>query len=125
MHDFSTAQAFADAITKKVKSKKLKEMQVFIAIGALLGLNPGQVEFWLLEMLKKKFGDKVDIRIFTEVIQPEIKCKCGFAGAVESFEAGHDMAHHGVFEMKCPKCGAEDYEIVKGRETQVSGIKAK
>ncbi len=125
MHDIALMQSIADAVAEKLKGQKVREIKLGIAIGALHFVDSEHAEFWLQQLLRKQFGDKLKTKISVEILKPEIKCGCGFQGAVEKFNATHEMAHAGLIEIKCPKCGSKEAEIVKGKECVIKEIKAK
>jgi Zn finger protein HypA/HybF involved in hydrogenase expression len=122
MHDIALMQSIADAVAEKLKGQKVKEIKLCIAIGALHFVEAEHAKFWLQQLLCKQFGDKLKTKIRVEAIKPEIKCGCGFQGAVKSFETTHEAAHAGIFEIRCPKCGSKEAEIVKGKECVIKEI---
>ncbi len=124
MHDVSEAQALADAILKAIEGRKPGEIEVDVSLGALRLVSPKEVEFWLKEILRKSLGDGLKVKANITIVNPEIKCKCGFKGEAV-FKTSEETAHFGIYEMKCLECGSEDYEIVKGRECTLLGIRAK
>ncbi len=125
MHDVALMQGIVDVVLEKVKGRGVKEIELDIAIGALKHVHGENVKFWLQEMLKKELGNDLKVKLHLETTLPEIKCGCGFRGKVQNFRVTHDMAHMGVFEMHCPKCGSADYELIKGNDCFIKGIKAK
>lgn len=125
MHDIALMQSIADAVTEKLKGEKVKEIKLGIAIGALHFVDSEHASFWLQQLLRKQFSDKLKTKIRIETIKPEIRCGCGFQGAVEKFNATHEMAHARIFEIRCPKCGSKEAEIVKGKECLIKEIKVR
>ena len=125
MHDIALMQSIADAVTEKLKGEKVKEIKLGIAIGALRFVEAEHAKFWLQQLLRKQFGDKLKTKISVETVKPEIKCARGFQGAVEKFNATHEMAHAGIFEIRCPKCGSKEAEIVKGKECLIEELRWK
>ncbi len=123
MHDMGIIQGIVDAVLENAKGQAVKEIELDIAIGALKHVHGANVKFWVEEMLKKEFGEKLKVKLNVETTHPEIKCGCGFNGKVEDFEVTHDMAHLGLYEMSCPKCGSKDYEIVKGNGAEIKGMR--
>ena len=125
MHDIALMQSIADAVAEKLRGKKVKEISLGISIGALHFVDSQHAEFWLRQLLRKEFGEKLKVKAGIETIKPEIRCGCGFRGAVKSFSATHEMAHAGLVEMRCPKCGSREAEIVKGKECLIEELKWK
>lgn len=123
MHDVSVAQAVAEAVTKKLKGKPVKEIEIDLEVGQLRFHDPGQVKFWIKEILKKEIGENLKVKTSIRVIKPDIRCKCGFKGPAGSVKTTAELAHHGIYEMKCPKCGSQDVEIEKGNECLLRGVR--
>jgi len=122
LHDIAVVQSFLDAIVEKVEGRKVGSVKATLAIGALRFVENENVKFWMQEMLKKEFGESTKTEIKVETILPSIKCGCGFEGDVKDFEVTHDMAHLGIFEMHCPKCGGKNFEITKGRDCALTSL---
>ena len=123
MHDVSVAQAVASEILKRAGGRKMREVEIDVSLGSLRFHDTGQVSFWLQEILRKDLGKGLLVKTNIDTIKPVIKCGCGFAGAVESAETAEELAHHGVFEMKCPRCGSGECEIEHGNECLVRRVK--
>ncbi len=123
MHDISVAQSVAGQIIEKLKGRKPKRIEISMQVGKLRFHDTSQVEFWLDELLKKEFGEKLKVKADIRIIEPRIKCSCGFEGPVESVHTDEDSAHHGVYVMNCPKCGSDDYELVSGNECEVKDVR--
>lgn len=119
MHEISIAGAIIDSVlecAKKNDAKKVEE--VFIEIGELTALNPGQLKF-IFETITKGTvaeGAKYDIKI----VKPQINCrKCSYSGNIEFFE----KLHFFLPIIKCPECNDADIDIIAGRECCVKKIK--
>jgi Zn finger protein HypA/HybF involved in hydrogenase expression len=123
MHDVSVAQAVADAVLKKLKGKKIKGIEIDLDVGMLRFHDPEQVKFWIKEILRKEMGEGLDVRTSIKVIKPGIKCGCGFKGTTNSVETTEELAHHGVYEIKCPKCRSLDVEVKHGNECLIRSIR--
>ncbi len=123
MHDISVAQAVSADIIEKLRGRKPKKIEIFMEVGKLRFHDTSQVEFWLNELLKKEFGEKLAVKADIKIIEPKIKCRCGFQGSVESVRTDEDSAHHGVYVMNCPKCNSDDYELVSGNECNVKDVR--
>lgn len=119
MHEISIAGAIIDAVldaAKKNDAEKVKE--VFIEIGELTALNPGQLKF-IFETITA--GTPAEgARYNIEVIKPLIRCrKCSYEGPIEFFEKMHFF----LPVIKCPQCKEADVDIIAGRECCVKKIK--
>jgi len=125
MHDMSVAQSVCGEIIPRLKKKKPSRISIEMEVGELRFHSTEQVEFWIKEIMKKEVGEGIEIKVSIEKVEPEIKCRCGFQGKVdhEHVHTTEELSHHGVFEMKCPKCGSEDYEIVKGNDVLLKNVK--
>jgi Zn finger protein HypA/HybF involved in hydrogenase expression len=127
MHDISVAQAVAGEIIGKLKARggkaRPKRIEISMELGKLRFHDTSQVEFWLNELLKKELGEKLSVKADIKIIEPEIKCRCGYKGKVEDVSADEELSHHGVYVMNCPKCNSDDYELVSGNECRVLNVK--
>ncbi len=122
MHDISVAQAVAEAVLKRLGGKKAGSIEIELGVGQLRFHDPEQVGFWIREILKKEIGKDVKVRTSIEVIKPELRCGCGFKGEAELEGGSHELAHHGVYEMRCPKCGSADAEVEHGDECVIKKV---
>ena len=125
MHDISVAQAVVDGIIKKLggKAKTVKGIEIDLGVGQLRFHDPEQVKFWIDEILKKEIGPGLEVRTRIDVIEPGIRCKCGFKGPAGSVKTSDELAHHGIYEIKCPGCGSHDVEIVKGNDVFIKDVR--
>jgi Zn finger protein HypA/HybF involved in hydrogenase expression len=116
MHDVSVAQAIADEVLKRLGGKRPEEIGIELVLGSLRFHDTEQVEFWLNEIMGRELGKSVKITLKARTAEPRIRCRCGYIGKVEDVGTTEELAHHGVYEMKCPKCGSKEYEITSGDE---------
>jgi len=119
MHEISIAGAIIDAVLDAAKKNNaIKVEEVFLEIGELTALNPGQLKF-IFETIS--VGTEAEgARYNIEVIRPLINCKrCSYNGPIEFFEKLHFL----LPVIKCPKCGEADVDIIAGRECCVKKIK--
>ena len=123
MHDISVAQAVADGIIQKLEGKTAKRIEIDLGVGKLRFHDTGQVSFWINEILKKEFGPGLKVKTTIEVIEPGISCECGFLGPAGSIEISDELAHHGIYEIECPKCGSHEIEIEKGNECLIREVR--
>ncbi|MCX6798500.1 MAG: hydrogenase/urease maturation nickel metallochaperone HypA [Candidatus Diapherotrites archaeon] len=125
MHDAAVVQGIAGAVLGKLRGRKIKELKLVVAVGALRHIHDDDLVFWLTEMLRKEFGEGLEVKVSVETVRPSIKCGCGFKGAVKNFTVTHDMAHLGLWEMGCPKCGCKEFELLGGNDVLLKKIEAK
>ncbi len=118
----SVAQAVSEGIIEKLKGKRPKKIDIKMEVGKLRFHNTDQVEFWLNEILRKEFGDQLSVKADIKVIEPTIKCSCGYNGSVEDVHTDEEGSHHGIYEMKCPKCGSDEYELASGNECNIISV---
>ena len=125
MHDISVAQAVADSITKKLKEKarEAKAIDIDLSVGRLRFHDPEKVRFWINEILNKENGPGLKVTTSIEVIEPSIKCQCGFEGTAGSIDTSEELAHHGIFEIECPECGSHEVEIQHGNEVSIRDVR--
>ena len=128
MHDISVAHAVTESIIKKlhknkVKIKKIREIEIGLDLGLLRFHDTEQVRFWINGILKKELGNSVKVKTRFNIIEPVIKCRCGFEGSVNSIKTDEELAHHGIFEIKCPKCKSAEISLEKGNECVISGLR--
>ncbi len=119
MHEISIAGAIMDAVLDAAKKNDAKKVsEVFIEIGELTALNPGQLKFIFETISAGTVAEGARYNI--GVVKPLINCKiCGYNGAIEFFE----KLHFFLPVIKCPKCGETDIDIIAGRECCVKKIK--
>lgn len=122
MHDMSVAQMVAEEIVSKLEGKKPKSIEIEMDVGTLRFHDTSQVEFWVNELLKKEFGNELKVKANIGVIEPMIKCDCGFEGKVYDVHTDDELAHHGIYDMKCPKCSSDEYELSQGNEVVLKKI---
>lgn len=125
MHDISVAQAFMDSILETLEGRKPREIKLKLAVGKLRFVEPAHIKQLLAEMMTSKFGESLKVKISVQTIEPEIECRCGFRGKASRIKTTHEMAHMGIFEMHCPNCRGDEFDVVKGRECLLLEIKAK
>ncbi len=119
MHEISIAGAIVDAVLDAARKNEARKVEdVFIEIGELTALNPGQLKFIFETITRGTVAEGARYNI--EVIKPLIECrKCSYRGAIEFFE----RLHFFLPVIKCPECGGTDVDIIAGRECSVKKIK--
>ncbi|MBN2330552.1 MAG: hydrogenase maturation nickel metallochaperone HypA [Candidatus Aenigmarchaeota archaeon] len=122
MHDISVAQAVADAIMKSLRGKVPRRLDIELELGKLRFHDPEQVRFWIDEILKKELGNGLEIKTGISIIDPVIKCACGFEGVPEDSGTDPDLAHHVLLEVRCPECGSAETSVKNGNECRLSKL---
>ncbi len=122
MHDMSVAQMVAEEVTEKLAGKSPKSIEIEMDVGALRFHDTSQVDFWIKELLQKEFGRKLKVKTSIGTLDAKIKCGCGFRGKVYDVEADDELSHHGIYDMKCPSCGSDEYDLVQGNEVLLKRI---
>ena len=122
MHDMSVAKMVAEEVVSKLEGKKPEKISVEMDVGSLRFHDTSQVEFWIKELLHAELGKKVKVNASINKLRSEIKCSCGFEGKPNEKENNHELLHQGIFTMKCPNCGSDEYELVQGNEVVLKKI---
>jgi hydrogenase nickel incorporation protein HypA/HybF len=106
MHEFSIAyDIYATARTTALEHHAREVTRVFVEIGEMAMVNPGQVQF-LFEALSEEEPLLRGASLECTVVPPLSRCSCGYEGD-ERFV--------------CPRCGGLP-ELVRGREIRVINI---
>ena len=123
MHDMSVAQMVAEEVISNLEGKKKpKRIGIEMDVGSLKFHDTDQVEFWIKELLQKEYGKRLKVSAEITKLGSEIKCECGFEGAPNEKENDHELSHQGVYTMKCPSCGSDEYSITQGTEVVLKKI---
>ncbi|MCE8424494.1 MAG: hydrogenase maturation nickel metallochaperone HypA [Candidatus Methanoperedens sp.] len=119
MHEISIAGAIFDAVIDAAgKNNATRVKEIFIEIGELTALNPGQLKFIFETISKGTVAE--DAKYDIKVIKPLINCrKCSYNGQIEFFE----RLHFFLPVIKCPQCGDIDVVLKEGRECCVKKIR--
>lgn len=107
----------------RLQGNDIGRVMIELQVGELRFHDPEQVRFWISEMLRQQIGSDLSVKTSIRVIKPELRCKCGFSGPADIAEADHELAHHGVYDPECPKCGSADCEIEHGNECQIKSVR--
>lgn len=122
MHDMSVAQMVAEEVISKLEGKKPKSINIEMDVGSLRFHDTSQVEFWIKELLQQEFGKKLKVSADIKKLDSKIRCDCGYEGDADESGNDHELMHQGVFTMKCPGCGSDEYEITQGNEVVLKKI---
>ena len=110
----ATSQSIAELVLKEAKDREAKRvLKVEIEIGALTFLNPEQVDFWVQMSFQGTLAEGAELRI--TAIEPVVVCPaCGYQGPLQIEE--DPLFHQALPRLQCPKCGATELRIERGRE---------
>ncbi|UCD03013.1 MAG: hydrogenase maturation nickel metallochaperone HypA [Candidatus Aenigmatarchaeota archaeon] len=123
MHDRSVAYSVSEEVKQKLEGKSPKKIEIVMSVGSLKFHDTTQVDFWIRELLQKEFGRELKVSTNIGTIDAIIKCDCGFKGKVYDIPVDEDLAHNGIFDLKCPKCSSPDeYNLVQGNEIVLKKI---
>ncbi len=121
MHDMSVAHAVTEAIIKSLGGKVPESIDLELEVGKLRFHDTEQVEFWIAEMLRKEIGKGIQVRTSISIVEPTIRCECGYEGSADGI-TDNDLSHHGIFEVRCPKCGSMETSIKNGKECRIVNL---
>lgn len=123
MHDMSVAYSVSEEVKQKLEGKSPKKIDIVMSVGSLRFHDTSQVDFWIRELLQQEFGKALEVKTNIGTIEAEIKCDCGFLGKVYDVHVDDDLAHNGIFDLKCPKCSSPDeYSLIQGNEIVLKKI---
>ena len=120
MHEYTISISIAKTVlTSAEENQAQKVVAINLEIGALVFLNPEQVEFWLKELFRETIAKEAEIRI--KNIKPKLKClDCGYEGEMK-FE--DNSIYHIYFpSFFCPQCSSYNIQIIRGRECLIRNI---
>lgn len=103
MHDVRVAEQIIAAARPFGTVKR-----VVVAVGELSGMEP--------EELRETLQTMTSWQVETRVVAGNIRCACGFTGAPEILEQGHDYCL-----FRCPDCKKKP-EVVAGGEIMLVGV---
>jgi len=119
-HEMSVAQGIAQAIVKTAEREEaVKVAKINLEIGELTFLNPEQVIFWLVELLKDSVSEEAEIEY--KEVRAKVRCeKCSYEGPLEVHE--DPLFHRSLPVFACPECREGSLKILEGRDCIVSSI---
>jgi len=118
MHEYSLIKEIVDTVLEKAKEYNAKSVvKVEIDVGELKFLTDEQAQYLFRELSKGTILENAKLEI--NYVSSEIYCrKCGYKGKAEHLE---EIDPHFPI-IKCPKCGEEFVEIVRGNECIIKNI---
>ena len=110
MHEFSIATRLLELVEEQARRAGARRVaSVKVVVGKLSGVVP--------ELLREafEFCSKGTLAEGAELVieEPPLRCRCRACGAEYEPEA---------FSLKCPNCGAADFEITSGRELLLESL---
>ncbi|MGD9496607.1 MAG: hydrogenase maturation nickel metallochaperone HypA [Armatimonadota bacterium] len=121
MHDVTAAQSIAHAVLEAARGRSVTRVeQIRLTLGAMTMLDAEQLEFWLQQMLRGTIADGA--RIDIQQLPLTVRCPaCGFEGELP---VPDDPIYHLMpYVPACPRCDAEELEVVGGGECVVESIR--
>ncbi|PIU67911.1 MAG: hydrogenase maturation nickel metallochaperone HypA [Armatimonadetes bacterium CG07_land_8_20_14_0_80_40_9] len=120
MHEYTISSSIAKTVlTSAEENQAHKVVAINLEIGALVFLNPEQVEFWLKELFRETIAKEAKIRI--KNIKPRIKClDCNYEGAMKVDD--NLLYHIMIPSFFCPQCSSRQIMVEKGRECLIKNI---
>ncbi|MCX8188944.1 MAG: hydrogenase nickel incorporation protein HypA [Nitrososphaeria archaeon] len=128
MHEWALAEAIIYTVTEIAEREQLKEVsRVDVKVGELQQVDLETIKFALAQLKRGKLKN-TEFRI--ETIKARLKCRiCEHAWNFDKNELDQEVAEaiHFVPEVahsfiKCPKCGAQDFEFVEGRRMYIESV---
>lgn len=120
MHEYTISSSIVKTVLTSAKENRARKvMAVNLEIGALVFLNPEQVEFWIKELFRETIAKEAKIRI--KNIKPRIKClDCNYEGEMKLED--NLLYHLCSPSFFCPQCSSYNIQIVRGRECLIRNI---
>ncbi len=118
MHEFSLALSMVEYLEKVAKDHGLeKVLEVHVRLGGLTHVNPEQLAFAFKLAAEGTLLEGAKLRIRRR----SIKGKCLRCGKTFIIRRGQKPIFQE--EIKCPRCGSEEFTLVDDRELVVERIK--
>lgn len=119
MHEYSVAMGIYETVLDvALKNNATKVISVDLELGELTHINPVQLSFCFEAVAKGSLLERTDLNVIK--VAPEIRCKCGYEGSINTEQQTfYDL----ILNLRCPKCGNPAPELTSGREINVRDIK--
>jgi len=110
MHELSITQKIFDIVVEQAeKEDAIAVKKINLVIGEMTGIVSDSVEFYFGFLSKGTIAE--DAELVVRTIPTRAKCRnCG-----KTFQLGQ-------FEWVCPGCGANNMEIIEGKELFIESI---
>jgi len=128
MHEWALAEAIIYTVTEIAEREGFREvLSVNVKVGELQQVDLETIKFALTQ-LKRGRLEKAEFKVDT--VKAKLKCRvCGEVWDFDKSKLDDEVAEaiHFVPEvahsfMKCPKCGAQDFEFVEGRRMYIESV---
>ena len=105
MHELSIVQSLVKMADYSARSNNAQKVKFIVfEVGGMTGVEPRYVREYYPEVCARTLLEGSEIRI--EEVTPLVFCReCG-----NSYELPDDQ------HLSCPKCGAENYEVLEGNK---------
>ncbi len=118
MHEFSLALSMVEYLEKVAKDHGLeKVLEVHVRLGGLTHVNPGQLAFAFKLAAEGTVLEGAKLKIKRR----SVKGRCLSCGKVFTIRRAQNFILQE--EVKCPRCGSEEFTLVDDRELVVERIK--
>ena len=118
MHEYSLAIGLMESVLGAAEENNATVVNhIHIKVGKMAHVNPMQLEFCLKSLSDETIAK--DASYTFEIVDPDIKCECGYFGKAENFEE-KDMLDY-LVSLFCPKCG-KNAETIGGTDLSVESI---
>lgn len=110
MHELSIAEELSAIVLETATRENLEKVtRVNISVGQLVQIVPGIFESAFIECVRNTVARDAELSI--EIVPVRMKCvKCG---------ADINIEHNNYY---CSECGADDLEMISGRELYIQSI---
>lgn len=128
MHEWALAEAIIYTVTEIAEREQFKEVsRVNVKVGELQQVDLETIKFALTQLKRGKLKN-TEFRI--EPVRARLKCRiCEHMWDFNKNELDEEVAEaiHFVPEVahsfiKCPNCGAQDFEFVEGRRMYIESV---
>lgn len=128
MHEWALAEAIIYTVTEIAERERFKEVsRVNVKVGELQQVDLETIKFALTQLKRGKLKN-TEFRI--EPVRVRLKCRiCEHGWDFNKSELDEEVAEaiHFVPEVahsfiKCPNCGAQDFEFVEGRRMYIESV---
>lgn len=128
MHEWALAEAIIYTVTEIAEREKFKEvLKVNVKVGELQQVDLETIKFALSQL---KGGKLENTEFKIETIKARLQCRiCGHVWDFdknkldeEAAEAIHFIPEVAHSFIKCPNCGAQDFEFIEGRRMYIESV---
>ena len=131
MHEWALAEAVISAAISTAEKERFGEItEIKIKLGELQQIEMDIFEFAIKEIIQPQNELLKDAKIKIELEKAIFKCRvCGdeWDFEVKKLDDGDSESIHFIPElahvyMRCPMCGSQDFEVLRGRGVWIESI---